>query len=319
MKYYKSKGFNAETIELLLRSWRGSTKEQYNVYLKQWCAYFKNRGEPYAPTLRNGIKFLTFLFHTKGYTYNQIAMARSALSSVIEMENHCGVTFGKHPLVKRLIKGVFESWPTFPRYTIVWNVNTLFTFFRHLGDQKWLSMEMLGKKLALLIGILGGGQRSQTIHKINALDIKVVNNKCVIPILDTIKQTKPGKHMNPMQFSVYLHDPTLCVIDNLKEYLRKTSSYRKNPELFLSYHRPYAPVSKDTIARWCKEVMHLAGIDVDKHSCHSSRAAASSYARSKGVSLRRICNSAGWSSEQTFARFYKKRVELEDFAMAILP
>ena len=83
---------------------------------------------PFQPTLQTGIEFLTYLFDN-GYTYHQIAMARSALSSVIVMENHCRIMFGKHPLVKRVLKGIFEARPVFPKYNTVWDVNTLFNFF----------------------------------------------------------------------------------------------------------------------------------------------------------------------------------------------
>ena len=62
-------------------------------------------------------------------------MARSTLSSVIILENHCGVTFGKHPFVKRVLKEIFEAkQPVFPKYKLVWDVSKLFRFFRILED-----------------------------------------------------------------------------------------------------------------------------------------------------------------------------------------
>ena len=70
-------------------------------------------------------------------------------------------------------------------------------------------MGVLGKKLALLITILAGGQRSQTIHKINAGDIHTIDSKCILPILAKLKQTKPHIHMKPLEFRVYLKEPTL--------------------------------------------------------------------------------------------------------------
>ena len=273
---------------------------------------------PYQPTLQNGIAFLTYLFNKKGYSYNQIAMARSALSSVIAMQTPCGSTFGQHPIVKRLVKGIFETKPVFPRYNTVWDVNQLFTFFRNLEHQKDLSVGLLGKKLALLLGILAGGQRAQTIHKVNTLDIKVVNDKCIIPIMDKIKQTKSGKHMKPMVFCVYLKEPKLCLIDNLKEYLKKTKPYRTHAQLLLRCQCPYSPVSKDTISRWCKDIMHMAGININDYKSHSSRSAASSFAQQKGASLKDICDSAGWSSSRTFAAFYHKQIGTEAIGSQML-
>ena len=109
--------------------------------------------------------------------------------------------------------------------------------------------------------------------------------------------------MKPMEFKVYLQEPQLCVVENLREYIKKEAPSRKNYELFLSYHKPYAPVSKDTM--W-KEIIQMAVINIKEHCCHSPRSAACSYAHLKRVSMKNTCHSAGWSSDRTFALFCKK-------------
>ena len=143
---------------------------------------------------------------------------------------------------------------------------------------------------------------------LSMLYISVLHDKCVIPIYATLKQTRLKAHLKPLQFKVYSKEPKLCVVDNLKEYLLKTKDFRTHPALFLSMQKPYKPVSKDTISRWCKDIMLCAGIDTNQYTTHSSRSAASSYAKTKGVSLKNIVDSAGWSNEHTFARFYDKDV-----------
>ena len=52
---------------------------------------------------------------------------------------------------------------------------------------------------------------------------------------------------------------------------------------------------------------------------HSSRSAASSYAKTKGVSLRDICDACGWSNEKTFATHYQKDILGHTMAEAMLP
>ena len=44
-------------------------------------------------------------------------------------------------MVTRLIKGVFESRPTLPRYNSIWNVSTVFDFIRTLGLNEELSLK----------------------------------------------------------------------------------------------------------------------------------------------------------------------------------
>ena len=307
--YYEKQGLSNVAIDLIMASWRPGMKSQYNVYLTLWVKYFKDKGIAYTPTLNVGIEFLTYLFR-QGYSYRQIAMARSALSSVIVMgKAEEGVTFGKHMFVKRLLKGISEKKPVFPKFKMTWNVQTLFDYFRSLDHPDQLTLATLGKKLVLLIGIVAGGHRSQTLHAIRSTDIRILGDRCVIPIYDPIKQTRPGRHLKPLEFRVYLNDPKLCVVEHLKQYLLKTSLIRKHPQLFISYQKPHNPVSKDTLARWCKQMMALAGIDINEYSSHSSRSAASSYAKAKGLSIRDICASAGWSSENTFARYYDKEIK----------
>ena len=145
------------------------------------------------------------------------------------------------------MKGVFEDRPVFPKYKLIWDVQILLNYFRTLPSPTALTLELLGKKLALLIGILAGGHRFQTLHAINVLDIKIVGKKCVIPIYENLKQSKPGKHLKPLEFTVYLTEPKLCVVSNLKEYLAKTFPLRKHPQLFLSYVKPHKPISKDCV------------------------------------------------------------------------
>ena len=286
-----------------MNSWRGSTKAQYYVYIKQWQKFIKRQ----KPTINLGLQFLQILF-SKNYSYHQISMARSAISLIIDTGNN--ETFGKQNIVKRYMKGIFELRPTLPRYQFTWNIQTLFNYFRRLPHQKDLPFKLLGKKLAILIALLAGGQRCQTIHAIDVLRIKVLFDKCIIPIYEKLKQTTKRRHLSPIEFRVYLREEKLCVVDNLKWYLKKTFKLRRHSKLFLATIKPNGPVSRDTISRWCRSMMKSAGIDTTQYSSHSTRSAASSYAKQKGVPLGKIIGAGGWSRESTFAQYYDKEIEV---------
>ena len=127
---------------------------------------------------------------------------------------------------------------------------------------------------------------------------------------DKLKQTKPGRHLEPIDLFAYPNDKKLCVVEHLKEYLHRTEQLREgHSQLLLSYVKPFKPVSKDTISRWIKQVLEAAGIDIMKYSAHSSRAASTSSCKAKGLNLAEIMKSAGWSNSSTFARFYDKPVD----------
>ena len=205
------------------------------------------------------------------------------------------------------MKGLFEQHPSFPPYTCVWDVRILLNYFRGFPQEN-LSLKMLTKKLATLLGILAGGQRSQTIHAINVMDIVATPEKCIIPIYTPLKQTRKGKHMKPLEFRVYKEDETLCVVKNLTDYLQRTREHRQSPSLFLSYQRPYHAVTRDTVSRWVNDMMFRAGIDTTKYVTHSCRSAASSFAWKRKVPLRKIVESCGWASERTFSTHYRRDI-----------
>ena len=59
-----------------------------------------------------------------------------------------------------------------------------------------------------------------------------------------------------------------------------------------------------TIARWLKDTLRLAGIDVSIFSGHSVRGASVSAAAGAGVKMSEIMQAADWSTESVFRRFY---------------
>ena len=103
--------------------------------------------------------------------------------------------------------------------------------------------------------------------------------------------------------------------------MHKTEQLRgQNKSLFISYVKPFAPVTSSTISRWIKTVMSSAGINVEKYKAHSVRSASSSKVNVACVPIEHILKVAGWSNAKTFAQFYNK--ELEDssktFSSAVL-
>ena len=134
-----------------------------------------------------------------------------------------------------------------------------------------------------------------------------------------LKQSKPGSKRTVVEFVAYPDNPNICVVTTLKAYLDRTSALRGGAQqLFVSYSKPFKPVSRDTISRWVKTVMQKSGIDVNLFKPHSTRAAATSKAFLKSVPLEHILSVAGWSSSDTFAKFYKKPVINTDSFSTVL-
>ena len=76
----------------------------------------------------------------------------------------------------------------------------------------------------------------------------------------------------------------------------------------LSYVYPHRPVKSATLARYVKEMLAMAGVDVTVFTTHSTRAASTSKGNNLGLSLRDLNKAAGWRGDSTFRQFYKFRI-----------
>ena len=75
---------------------------------------------------------------------------------------------GQHPLVSRLLKGVYNLRPPQPRYTATWDVDIVVRFFQALGDNGILPLKILSQKLALLMALVDASR----VSELQALDLR---------------------------------------------------------------------------------------------------------------------------------------------------
>ena len=126
--------FSFRVTRLIMASWRSGTQRQYRVYIGKWKKFCSERKVDYLrASVSVGLDFLTDLFE-KGHSYSTINTARSALSTLILCDN-C-MTFGSHPHVIKLMKGVYNKRPSGSRYTSTWDVNIVLRYLRTLSPVK---------------------------------------------------------------------------------------------------------------------------------------------------------------------------------------
>lgn len=219
------------------------------------------------------------------------------------------------------MKGVFEERPSLPRASkhITWDPKQVLSVLETWVPNNSLTLKELTYKLVMLLALLTG-QRCQTIHKLQIDSMKMADEKCTFMIDSLLKHSRAGNHLKPIELTHFPPNKSVCVIEVLKEYLSRTREHRvqnKTSQLLLSFHSPFKPVSKDTIARWIKAVLELSGIDTSVYTAHSTRAASTSAASRTGLPICDIMKAAGWSREDTFAKYYKKQTTC-NFGQALL-
>ena len=126
-------------------------------------------------------------------------------------------------------------------------------------------------------------------------------------------------------YPAFPDDPNICPVQALLCYESRSKPFRgKQPHLktgnplFLSVRKPHKPVKPATISHWLKKIMNSAGIDTNIFSAHSTQGAATSKAKSAGVSTGDILKAANWSTTSTFCRFYHRPVNSGKFGRGVL-
>ena len=104
-----------QVTNILLQSWREHTHTAYNSAWKKWCSWcITKQVNPLSATLADILEFLIDNFEL-GLQYRTLNTLRSAISMTHSRVDDC--TVGTHPLVVRLLKGMFNERPPVPRYT----------------------------------------------------------------------------------------------------------------------------------------------------------------------------------------------------------
>ena len=261
------------------------------------------------------LDYLTDMFK-QGLGYSAINTAKSAISTFCKLLNNTDI--GHEPVIQLFMKGVFNERPSLPKYQKIWDVSKVLQYLTAAKSNSDLSLLELSEKLAVLFMLLSG-QRCQTIHTIKLSDINILSDKVVCYISEVLKQTKPGVHIAPIEIHRYDVDEKLCLLKTLQDYLVRTQILRGGEnKLFISSVKPHGAVTKSTISRWIKSVLKKSGIDVTVFGAHSCRAASTTAAAEKGLPIETIMKAAGWSTSSTFAVFYKKNIEKDNFSHVLL-
>ena len=303
---------------MILSSWRDTTKKQYTSYIQRWILFCTKHSLNVSSTdVLHVLDFLTMLFH-EGLAYSALNTARSALSSFLGVNDTEPV--GSHSLVVRFMKGVARTRPALPRYHCIWDVNVVLDMFRMQPLVEFLSLYDLTLRTVTLLALVSA-QRCQTLHMLDLDYIVASDDSYSFTVHGDFKQSRLGHNVLHVNLPAYAQDCRLCIVHTLSVYIERTKTLRSSPKLFVSTLKPHGPVSKDTISRWVKASLVIAGIDTAVFKPHSTRAASTSAAQRKGVSLPEIINVAGWSNATTFAKFYNKPLQTDssnNFAEAIL-
>ena len=99
---------------------------------------------------------------------------------------------GQHPLVSRLMKEIFYARPSRPRYTHTWDINNVLTYIKTLGQNASLSLNLLSRKLAVLLALVLA-HRCSDLVRLSAKGIKFSADGADIQCKGLSKTGRPGQ------------------------------------------------------------------------------------------------------------------------------
>ena len=265
-----------------------------------WCT--ERDSNPLSPNLTSVMNYLTSLFNS-GYATASLNTHRSMLSMTLDPID--GHNIGEHPLVIQLLKGCYNLNPPKPRYESFWDPDLVLSYFNSLGDNSSLGLYALSKKLAMLLA-LSTISRVSEICSISFPSISFSD----MAVKFSFSRLKKAQTSGPLKSCVLPRLKGLCCpVECLESYLNATKQFRvsnNNSSLFLSIKRPHRPIRPSTLGHWLKSCLQDAGLHKDSFSAHSTRGAAASKAILKGVQIESVLQSAHWSSQSTFRKFYHR-------------
>ena len=242
----------------------------------------------------------------RGLEYSTISAAKSVLSSILHIP---GVTaISEHPLIIRLLKGIFHVRLPRPRYELIWDTDLVLTYLKGLESSK-IPLKFLSMKLVTLLTILSG-QRVSTVHRFHISQMQNTPALIIFNIPGLLKHSRHTRRDKPIPFHAFPHDTELCPVATNK-YLSARATLENvdvHDELLLCYRKPHGPATKDILARWIRSTLRVSGVNTDTFTAHSCRAASTSKAMSSGVALDVILKAGQWSTDSTFYKFYQKDI-----------
>ena len=261
-------------------------------------------------TLTNILDFLSEMYN-EGKKHSTINCYRSAISNFHAKID--GALAGQHPMVTRLIQGIFNTRPSKPRYNFV---EIVLRYIKPMPPSSELHLNELSWKLAMLL-VLTNADRVCLLD----LNFKQVLSQGVHFQIAGLSKTCQSGPPREVTYYAFEESEALCPVTTLAVYERRTADLHNtcqdtNP-LFIACVKPHKPVTSCTMSRWIRNLMQASGINVSVFKSHSTRAASTSAAIKLGVSVKDIIKTANLISESTFKRFYLKPIN-SDFGNAVL-
>ena len=106
-KRYVDLYLSSNVVELIMNSWLKGTQKQYSPHINRWFGYCTRHNlDPFYSSVNQRAELLAQYFH-EGASYS---VQPDQLYLVFSQQPKDGTPFGKHTLILRLLRGMFNPF-----------------------------------------------------------------------------------------------------------------------------------------------------------------------------------------------------------------
>ena len=158
-KRHKANGISEEASKLIASGWSKGNNVAYQSAWDKWSSWCHGQQiDPISCEVHFIVNFLAELYkqELQQRSINTIRSAVSMTHSQVE-----GIPIGQHPLVSRLMKGVYNHRLPQPQYAATWNIDVVVAHSQSLRTNSDLSLKQLFHKWVILMVLVEASQSSE--------------------------------------------------------------------------------------------------------------------------------------------------------------
>ena len=188
-----TRDFSEGVEKLVEASLREGTRKDYKAKFQRYQNWCLGRGlYPRSAPLKDILEFLAEL-HQEGLAYNTLCGYRSMLSLYHDPID--GLSLGSHPLIGKLLKGVFNLNPPLKKFCPEWEVSIVLDFLTKepFVPVESCALKLLTLKVCFLLAITSA-RRADDISKLSITpsNCRLFDNKVILIPDMLIKQDRPS-------------------------------------------------------------------------------------------------------------------------------
>lgn len=263
--------WDVSQLNLLLSSWRPSTRKTYKVAWDRWLSWSKlQKLNPFSPSGSNLAKFLADLHIKEKLSYSTILLHKSVVSTLCntELSGH----LSSHVLVRHVLKSISLKKPV-AHTKSVWNIDVLVSFLERYNIDENSLFQTSRHSAALLLLCSGRRVHDLTLLAIDEDHYEEHDDHVILwpkfgSKTDNSDFRQSGWKLlkNPKCKNL---DPVFWV-NHCKELLSDRREVANITNLFVHLRRQAKVASRTVIAGWVKSLLTEAGIIASPGSIRSA-------------------------------------------------